>query len=79
VEIQEYIQNRKYFTYSTGAMAIWMMLKEHLQVTITGFDWWNQSDNHHYNDKVPKGTMHKPELELLLVNKLIEEGKLKFL
>lgn len=79
VEMQQYMQNRTYFTYSTGAIAIWLMLKEHQQVTITGFDWWNQSENHHYNDKAPRGTIHKPELELLFVNRLMNENKLKFL
>jgi hypothetical protein len=77
-EIQVYTSDKTYSAYSTGAMAIWMMLKEHPEVTITGFDWWS-TDKHHYSDNAPRGTLHKPDKEFVFINKLIQEGKVKVL
>ena len=77
-ELQEFTQDKDYFSYSTGAMAIWMLSKEFEMITITGFDWWN-SDKHHYSDKAPRGNMHKPDKELKFINRLIEAGKVKIL
>ena len=77
-EIQVYTSNKTYSAYSTGAMAIWMMLKEHPEVTITGFDWWS-TDKHHYSDNAPRGTLHKPDKEFEFINKLIKENKIKVL
>lgn len=77
-EIQEYIDDREYFPYSTGAIAIWMLLKEHPLVYITGFDWW-ESDKHHYSDSAPRGTLHDPQKEYKFISKLIEEGKIRML
>jgi hypothetical protein len=78
-ELQEYANDKQYFNYSTGLIAIWMLLKEFDSLTITGFDWWKSGIGHHYNDKAPRGTIHKPEKELLVIQKLIEENKIKFL
>jgi hypothetical protein len=77
-EMQVYTSDKSYSAYSTGAMAIWMLLKEHPEVTITGFDWW-ATDKHHYSDKAPRGTLHKPDKEFKFISKLIEEGKVKIL
>lgn len=77
-ELRDFTQDKDYSTYSTGAMAIWMLCKEFELVTITGFDWWN-SDQHHYSDKAPRGRIHKPEKELRFINTLVEAGKVKFL
>lgn len=79
LEIQEYMNNKKYFTYSTGAIAIWKLLKEFPQVTITGFDWWEGRDRHHYNDGGKLGSIHKPNEEFKLISKLQEEGKVNIL
>ena len=77
-EIQLYMDDKSYFAYSTGAIAIWMLLKEFPEVYITGFDWW-ESEKHHYSDRVPRGKLHNPQKEYQLITKLIEEGKVKFL
>lgn len=78
-ELQEYAGDRQYFNYSTGLIAIWMLLKEFDSVTITGFDWWKNNKKHHYNDNVPRGTTHIPEKEYIVIQKLIQENKVKFL
>ena len=78
-EIQKYMNDSKYFNYSTGAIAIWMLLKEFSNITITGFDWWEKKDKHHYHNNGTIGTIHKPEKELAFIKKLISENKLKFL
>jgi hypothetical protein len=77
VEMSEFIEN-KYMAFSTGAIAIWMMLKNYEMVTITGFDWWERKA-HHYSDSAVRGNNHKPELEKILIDKLVIENKLKFL
>ena len=73
-ELQEYTNDYTYAGYSTGMIAIWLMLKEFEYVTITGFDWWNRNI-HHYNDKAPRGIMHLPIKEFECINKLISESK----
>lgn len=78
LELKEFTQDSEYSTYSTGAMAIWMLLKEVSTLSITGFDWWN-SENHHYSDKAPRGTLHKPAKEFEFINTLIQEGRVKML
>ncbi len=32
----------KYGMFSTGMIAIYVMLKQYKQITLTGFDWWNK-------------------------------------
>lgn len=78
-EIQNYVGDHSYFNYSTGAIAIWMLLKEHNEITITGFDWWGKNKQHHYNDKGSIGTIHKPDKEFKFIEKLLKENKIKFL
>jgi hypothetical protein len=75
----EYVDDMTYVNYSTGAIAIWMLVKEFGHVTITGFDWWESLDKHHYNDNARRGTLHKPEKEMVLIGKLIFENKLSIL
>lgn len=78
LELQEYASDKVYYGYSTGLIAIWMMLKRHPHVTITGFDWWER-EKHHYSDNAPRGTLHQPQKEFIVINKLIGEGRLSFL
>lgn len=78
VEMQCYMSDMQYFHYSTGALAIWMLLKEVPQVIITGFDWW-ETDVHHYHNNGGRGTIHDPQKEYLFIQKLISENKVKFL
>lgn len=79
-ELQEYSQDKTYFNYSTGMIAIWMLLKEFEELTITGFDWWDRKiKKHHYNDNGSIGNIHNPDKEYIVIQKLINENKIKFL
>lgn len=68
----------KFKAPSTGLLAILHFLNEAEEVTITGFDWWANS-KHHYGDNERRGTLHEPDLEMKAINKLILDGKLRFL
>jgi hypothetical protein len=78
LEVQEYAKDKDYFAYSTGMIAIWLMLKMRPHVTITGFDWWER-EKHHYSDNAVRGTMHQPKKEHAVIQKLAAEGRLSFL
>lgn len=64
--------------WSTGVVAIWLMLAKFPSVTITGFDWWDR-DAHHYCDQAPRGLLHKPDVEHRIIRRLQDEGRLSFL
>jgi hypothetical protein len=74
-EMQKYSQNKAYRTYSTGAIAAWVLLKEYDHVDIIGFDWW-QEEKHHYGDNQSRGSIHKPEEEFKFMARLVVQGKL---
>lgn len=76
-EIDTYSET-KFRHYSTGLIAIWVLIKEFPEVTLTGFDWWERKD-HHYGDKYTRGKLHDPQLEHQVILKLQREGKLRFL
>ena len=76
-DISDYL-NAGFKYWSTGMLAIWTMLQEHDEVTITGFDWWDRTA-HHYNNKEVRGTLHKPALEHDCIKQLEAEGRLHFL
>ena len=64
-----------YGMFSTGMIAIYVMLKQYEQITLTGFDWWNKEYKlHHYFDsnepqfKEVKGNGHQPSLEKQFIN-----------
>lgn len=78
-EIQNYVKDNTYYSYSTGIIAIWMLLKEYNDITITGFDWWTPNKKHHYNDNGIKGNIHQPDKEYKVIQKLLQEEKIKFL
>ena len=42
-EMQELTGNREYFSYSTGAIAAHVLLKEFSSISLVGFDWWDTS------------------------------------
>lgn len=77
-EIQEYNSSEKWYHYSSGAIAIWMMTKQYSTITITGFDWWDKKA-HHYNDRYPRGNIHNPRIEKVFIDKLISDGKITIL
>lgn len=75
-EMMDFMGNN-YFPYSTGAIAAWLLLKEHQVLNLVGFDWWKPSDKHHYNDSAVRGTLHKPEKEYEFFMKL--GNRIKFI
>lgn len=80
LQIQNYVDNKVYFPYSTGALATWMLLEKYDEpLYMTGFDWWQEGVKHHYSDNAPKGTLHKPEIEYVLFKKLESDKKIIFL
>ena len=74
-EMQKFAGDDDYFSYSTGAIAAYLFSKEHGQVTLYGFDWWENRDEHHYGDGQSIGNNHKPKQELNLISKLAKEGR----
>ena len=77
-EIQNFANDFSYSGISTGLIAIWIMLKYHISVDIIGFDWWS-TEKHHYNDNAIRGTLHKPDKEKVIIDKLQEKGMLFFI
>lgn len=75
-EIQDFAAT-KHYAFSTGLLAIWRYLKDR-DVTIHGFDWWARKEHHPF-DNAPRGTIHDPELEKKIIDKLCEEKGLKWL
>ncbi|MDD4109931.1 MAG: glycosyltransferase family 29 protein [Clostridia bacterium] len=73
-EMQQYMNN-SYIYYSTGAIAIWLFLKQFNVVNITGFDWWREQ-KHHYGDNGSRGDLHKPDKEFEFIDKLMKENKI---
>lgn len=68
-EMRRYFDTQ-YGMFSTGMIAIYVMLKQYEQITLTGFDWWDPKYKlHHYFDskepqfKETKGKGHEPSLE----------------
>jgi len=70
--------SQNYYPWSTGAIAIWHYLKTRDFVTITGFDWWDR-EKHHAFDNAPRGNLHNPKEEKILIDKLFKGGRIKFL
>ena len=54
---------------STGLLLINLMLDRYDEVWLYGFDWWDREE-HHYSDKNPRGTLHKPDQELAYIKSL---------
>ena len=77
-EISKLIPNESYDKFSTGLIAIWIMLKTYEKVFITGFDWWDDG-KHHYGDDLSRGFTHKPLLEKKVIDILKSEGKIEFI
>lgn len=70
--------SKGYMWYSTGAIAAWTLSKEHGSVDLVGFDWWGRED-HHYSDKVTRGPTHKPDKEKEFFDRLVADGRARFL
>jgi hypothetical protein len=80
LDIQDYMKNKKYTTYSSGAICIQLLLNLYDQITITGFDWWEKRSQHHYYSKSGTlGPLHDPNIEKEYIFKLVSENKIVFL
>lgn len=73
-----------YNMFSTGLIAIYLMLKQHEHITLTGFDWWdpNYKLHHYFDSKQPqfdpnKDKGHKPQLEKEIIDSY--KKRIKFL
>jgi len=77
-QICAFMDDNSYRSWSTGALAIWLMLARFSAVTLTVFDWWER-EQHHYGDKERRGTLHKPQMEKAFIDRLTEQGKAQFL
>lgn len=77
-EMVAYADEPDYRCWSTGALAIWLMLKEHERVTLTGFDWWER-EQHHYGDEAARGGLHVPGVEKRFIDRLANDGRVRFL
>ncbi|MEI7674743.1 MAG: glycosyltransferase family 29 protein [bacterium] len=82
-ELCEFMQNKSYRMWSTGAIAVWILLKRFKSVDIVGFDWWEQNIRHHYMDSENfiyypnKG--HQPFLEKQFFDLLAAKKQLKYI
>lgn len=73
----------KYSIWSSGAIAVWLLLKETPCVTLAGFDWWHQPAKFHYMNTQKfyylPNRGHQPGLEKQFFDRLAADGKLRFL
>jgi hypothetical protein len=67
-----------FYTFSTGAIAVWTFLQHFQQVTLHGFDWANGGarEKHHYGDKQVKGGIHKVDKEMEFFARLHKEERI---
>ncbi len=75
-ELKAFTENNQYFTYSTGAIAAHIFLKTYPQISLYGFDWWENYRDHHYGDQQKIGHIHQPKQELILFSKLADQKKI---
>jgi hypothetical protein len=68
-----------YLHWSTGAIAVWMMAQQFPHIHLHGFDWWDRPEQHYFNPRANRGTLHKPEIERVLIERLQAEGCVHFL
>lgn len=68
-----------YRYWSTGAIAAWMMARQFPIVHLHGFDWWDRPEQHYFNPKANRGTLHKPEIEREFIKHMVIDGKAVFL
>lgn len=69
----------EYWHWSTGAIGIWLMIRRHPVVYLAGFDWWERPQQHYFRPDANRGTLHQPQEEKRLIDRLREAGKVEFL
>ena len=79
-EMQAILGDNSYHTFSTGAIALYMLAQEYTEISIYGFDWWetdlSPQDKHHYADNYKMGYNHKPDKELRFIKELSKKCKI---
>ncbi|MBV6514046.1 MAG: hypothetical protein FMNOHCHN_03636 [Ignavibacteriaceae bacterium] len=76
IEEMKKFLGEEYVYFSTGAIAVWELLREFSSVSLVGFDWWDRKE-HHYGDGEKRGSLHKPEIERRFFKKLGPSVKLE--
>lgn len=76
-EMQNFSGNKNYFFYSTGAIAAFLFSTGGRQVSLYGFDWWENRNKHHLGDDILIGPNHRPSDELNFLIKLFKEGRVR--
>lgn len=69
-EMTDFNHPHTYSHFSTGAIATWLLLKEHTKMNLIGFDWWQNRNKHHYHDNGALGNIHEPQIEKDFFSKL---------
>ena len=78
-ELKSQIPNYPHLGFSTGLLAINILLKKYDTLDLIGFDWHNDAFQHHYGDTEPRGDLHQPHLEHQYIMQLHKKGKINFL
>ena len=76
-EMQEITGQTEYGTYSTGAIAVHILVKEFGLVHLYGFDWWDGLKQNHYGDSLPQGPLHQPDKEYEFLKVLADANKVR--
>lgn len=81
-EMRQFVGTDYHF-FSTGAIAIWLMIQRFGKVELVGFDWWNEPKKiHYFNDgQLPPDpkTGHRPAEEKKFFDRLKGLGQLSYL
>jgi len=74
---QEVFKGMGYHAPSSGAVAVTFFMRDY-EVYIHGFNFFS-GDRHHYGDNVPMGSNHKADKERPYFEKLLNEGRVKWI
>lgn len=78
-QLAKLIPEYPHYGFSTGLIAIHILLRTYPHLHLIGFDWHLDKYDHHYGDNEPKGELHQPQLEWNYILKLHHAGKISFL
>jgi hypothetical protein len=79
LELKDKLPTYPHMAFSTGLLAIHILLKQYDSLDLIGFDWHLDKFDHHYGDKEPRGSVHQPKLEYRYIKELSYKGKINFL
>lgn len=79
IEIKANVPKYPNMAFSTGLIAIHILLREYDHLHLVGFDWGIDKYRHHYGDEEARGDLHKPKLEWEYIQRLHKQGKITFL